>query len=92
MKIKAIGTELLALVILFFVIQSGSPTRLALSLGVVLAMLVFLPVVFRVFAKHVVPYAPGSEFAFVIIVAVVRAMITRELASITPPGAFSRGQ
>jgi Kef-type K+ transport system membrane component KefB len=90
-KVKAVATELLALVALFFIIQSGSPTRLVLSLGVILVMLVVLPVVFRVFAAQVVPYAPGSEFAFVIIVAVVCALITRELGVYYLLGAFIVG-
>ena len=90
-KIKAIATELLALVVLFFVIQSGSPARLGLSLAVILAMLALLPVVFRIFASHVLPYAPGSEFAFVIIVAAMCAMITRGLGVYYLLGAFVVG-
>lgn len=90
-KVKAVATELLALVILFFVVQSGSPSRLALSLGLILIMFVVLPVVFRVFADHVVPYAPGSEFAFVMIVAVVCALITRGLGVYYLLGAFIVG-
>jgi Kef-type K+ transport system membrane component KefB len=90
-KVKAVATELLALGVLFFVIQSGATSRLAVSLGVIIAMLAVLPIVFRTFAKHIVPYAPGSEFAFVIIVAVVCALITRELGVYYLLGAFIVG-
>lgn len=88
---KAIATEIVALVVLFGVIQSESLPRLAVSTGVLVGMIVLLPLAFRFFARIVVPFAPNSEFAFLIIMAVVCAMITRELGVYYLVGAFAVG-
>ena len=42
-------------------------------------MIGLLPVLFHLFAARIVPHAPKSEFAFLILVAVVCAFVTREL-------------
>lgn len=90
-KSKAIATELVALGALFFTLQSESTARLGLSTGVLLALIALLPVVFRWFAGTVVPYAPKSEFAFLLMVATVAAMVTRRLGVYYLVGAFIVG-
>lgn len=90
-KIKAISTELLALAVLFVVTQSSTAPRLLFSSTVVLAMVILLPIVFRTFARAIVPHAPGSEFAFLLMVAVSCAVITRELGVYYLVGAFVVG-
>lgn len=90
-KSKAIATELLALLVLFVTLQSTTALRMALSSGALVAMIVVLPLAFRVFARIVVPYAPRSEFAFLLMVAVVCAFVTRELGVYYLVGAFVVG-
>lgn len=90
-KSKAIATELVALVLLLFVVQSESLQTLALSVLALGAMILILPVVFRVFSRVIAPYAPGTEFTFLILVALVCAFITRKLGVYYLVGAFVVG-
>ena len=88
---KAIATELVALFLLFVVMQSSSPVRLAASAAVLIAMVAVLPVVFRWFASAVLPHAPRSEFGFLLMVALVCAVVTRQLGVYYLVGAFAAG-
>lgn len=90
-KSKAIAAELLALVVLLFTLQSTTLFRLVLSMVVLATMIAVLPAAFRSFAKHVVPYAPKSEFAFLLMLALVCALVTRELGAYYLVGAFVVG-
>jgi Kef-type K+ transport system membrane component KefB len=88
---KAIATELVALMVLLVTLQSTSVVRLGLSTAALVAMVVLLPVVFRWFASAIIPYAPKSEFGFVMLVAVICAVITRSLGVYYLVGAFVVG-
>lgn len=88
---KAIATEILALAVLFFVLQSSSGPRLLFSTLAFLGMVFVLPVAFRVFAKFVAPHAPRSEFAFLIVVAIACAYLTKALGVYYLVGAFAVG-
>jgi hypothetical protein len=73
----AIGSELIALGALFFILQSTSVHQLLIAVAAMIAIVVIIPVAFRLFASLVAPYAPRSEFAFLVMVAVVCAYATR---------------
>ncbi|MEO7999384.1 MAG: cation:proton antiporter, partial [Gemmatimonadaceae bacterium] len=90
-KSKAIATELLALCTLFVVLQSTSASRLLLASFALVTLIAVLPPIFRVFAVWVVPYAPKSEFAFLVMMAVVVAYATRQLGAYYLVGAFLVG-
>lgn len=90
-KTKAIATELLALTALFFVVQSGSAETLATASLALCVMIGALPMVFRFFARRVLPFAPKSEFAFLLILALVCAYVTRHLGVYYLVGAFVVG-
>lgn len=90
-KTYAIGSELIALTALFFVLQSTSALRLALAIAAMVALVVLIPLAFRFFAAVVAPYAPRSEFAFLLMVAVVCAYTTRRLGVYYLVGAFVVG-
>lgn len=90
-KGTAIATELLALAVLFVVLQSTSLQRLLLATAAMTAMIVLLPPIFRLFAQRIAPYAPRSEFAFLMMMAVVMASLTRELGAYYLVGAFLVG-
>lgn len=81
----------MALLALFFALQSSSVVSLTLSTGAIAAMILILPLVFRVFARAVLPYAPKTEFAFLVIVALVCASITKKLGVYYLVGAFVVG-
>jgi len=90
-KAKAIASELLALIVMFFALQSTSGTKLGLSVLALLGLAIGLPVVLRVFARVIVPYAAKSEFAFLVMVAVVSAYATQKLGVYYLVGAFAVG-
>lgn len=90
-KSKAIASELVALAILFFTIQSASVAKLSVSALLMTAMVALLPPLFRMFARIIAPFAPKTEFAFVVIVALLCAFITRELGVYYLVGAFVVG-
>ena len=87
----AIGSELMALAVLFFVLQSTSARQLALSVAAMVAVVVIIPLAFRAFAVLVAPYAPRSEFAFLLMVGVACAYATRLLGVYYLVGAFLVG-
>jgi len=88
---KAISGELLALVAMFVVLQSGDPLDLAVSSSVMVAMLVGLPLVFVALGRWVVPHAPGTEFSLLVMVGMVAAFITYKLGVYFLVGAFVAG-
>jgi Kef-type K+ transport system membrane component KefB len=90
-KSKAIAAELVALGVLFVTVQSESWHTLAVSAVALGAMVLLLPPTFRAFAKLVLPYAPRSEFAFLLIVALICGVITRKLGVYYLVGAFVVG-
>lgn len=90
-KSKAIASELVALGVLFVTIQSSNARTLGLSALALTAMVAVLPPVFRVFARVIAPFAPKTEFTFLVIVALLCAFITRELGVYYLVGAFVVG-
>jgi Kef-type K+ transport system membrane component KefB len=90
-KTKVIAAELLALAALFIVVQSSSARQLGIAAVSLAALLVVIPLAFRFFARFVAPYAPKSEFAFLLGVAVVTAIATRALGVYYLLGAFLVG-
>ena len=87
----AVGSELIALAALFFILQSTSTHQLLLSIAAMTGVIILIPLAFRVFASMVAPYAPRSEFAFLLMVAVVCAYATRLLGVYYLVGAFLVG-
>lgn len=90
-KTKAIATELVALAVLFTALQTSDPLRVLISTTILAAMIVLLPLVFRFFASVVLPHAPKSEFAFLLMTAVLCGMVTLQLGAYYLVGAFVVG-
>ncbi len=88
---KAIAGELLALGLLFFVLQADDTRGLVVSSGAMLAMLVALPLLFVALGRWVVPHAQGSEFSLLVMVGMVAAYITYSLGVYYLVGAFVAG-
>jgi Kef-type K+ transport system membrane component KefB len=66
-------------------------TVIADSLAEMVVVVTVIPLAFRAFAKVVAPHAPRSEFAFLLMVAVVCAFATRVLGVYYLVGAFLVG-
>lgn len=90
-KSKAIGAELVALLLLFVALQSTSPGQMLTATAALVGIVVLIPITLRFFAAVVSPYAPRSEFAFLVMVAVVCAFATRKLGVYYLVGAFAVG-
>lgn len=90
-RTKVISIELIALAALFAVVQSASAFRFSVSLLVLILLIAILPLLLKFFAKVLLPYAPRSEFAFLLMLAVVCAFVTRELGVYYLVGAFVAG-
>lgn len=90
-KEKAIASELFALGLMFFALQTESFTRLALSLAIMLTLIVIIPLALRFLARYVTPHAPKSEFALLLIGAVICGYITKHLGVYYLVGAFLVG-
>lgn len=88
---KAVAGEILALVVLFVVVQSGSVATLALASLALLAMVAGVPLLFIFFGRHVLPYAPGSEFSLLVMVGLIAAYLTKQLGVYYLVGAFLAG-
>ena len=88
---KAIAIEMVALGLMFFTLKSESVGDLTRSTLVLLAMILLLPLAFRAFGKVVLPHAPKSDFAFLVIVAAACALVTRNLGVYYLVGAFIVG-
>lgn len=88
---KAIATELLALAVLFAVLQSTSAVRFAGATLALAAVVAVIPLLMRGFARAIAPYAPRSEFAFLVMLSVLAAFATRKLGVYYLVGAFLVG-
>jgi Kef-type K+ transport system membrane component KefB len=90
-RTKAIATELLALLVLLVVLQSTTAVRLALTTGALVALVLLIPLVMRTFAAAVAPWAPRSEFTFLVMLAAIAAFVTKKLGVYYLVGAFLVG-
>lgn len=90
-RTKAIGAELLALAALFVTLQSTSAGRLGIASVALAAIVIGVPLAFRAFTRVVAPFAPKSEFAFLIMLAVACAYATKWLGVYYLVGAFVVG-
>jgi Kef-type K+ transport system membrane component KefB len=89
--IKAVGGELMALLVLFVVLQSSSMEQLALSSAALAAMIIGLPLLFMLLGRIVVPYAPGSEFSLLVMVGLIASYLSFQLGVYYLVGAFLAG-
>ncbi len=89
--IKAIGSEILALAVVFVVLQSDSLQHLGISTLAIIAMILGIPLLFGLLGRLVVPYAPGSEFSLLVMVGLIAAYLTDRLGVHALVGAFLAG-
>jgi len=90
-SIRAIAGEILALLVLFVVSQSGSVQHLAIASLSLVLLIALTPLLFLALGKFVVPYAPGSEFSLLIMVGIICAVISKSLGLHILIGAFVAG-
>ena len=76
---------------MFFDLQAETSQKLTVSLLGMAAMVLFVPLFFKFFLSVIAPYAEGSEFAFLLMTAILCAIITRKLGAYYLIGAFFVG-
>ncbi len=86
-----ISTEIVALCVMFVALQSQALGTFVSSTLVLAGVILILPWLFHLFAVWVVPHAPKSEFAFLIVVAISCAFLTKALGVYYLVGAFVVG-
>ena len=90
-SLNAIAGEMTALLFLFVVSQSGSVAGLAISTGILIALILLTPLLFLFLGKYVMPYAPGSQFSLLMMVGILCAVVTKHLGVHYLIGAFVAG-
>ena len=90
-RLKAISSELMALALMFIVLQSGSGWRLLGASAALGAIVVGLPLLFIGLGRWVIPHARGSEFSLLVMVGVVASYLSYELGVYYLVGAFLTG-
>lgn len=90
-KQKAIGSELLAIAAVLVFANSASPRTLWFGLGGLAAMLVILPILFFLYHRTILKWAPRTEFSFVMVIALFAAYLTHHLGAHYLVGAFVVG-
>ncbi len=88
---KAVAGELVALAILFGVLQSESAERLAMASGSLALLVAALPLAYLLLGRLVIAHAPGSEFSLLVMVGLVAAYVTKSLGAYYLVGAFLAG-
>ncbi len=89
--IKAVAGELLALAVMFVVLESHSWEALSLSMAALAALAAALPVVLLLLGRYVIVFAPGSEFSLLVMVGVLASYVTFALGVEYLLGAFLAG-
>jgi Kef-type K+ transport system membrane component KefB len=89
-KIKAIASEMVALLILVLV-QSGSPFEIIATIVTLILLIFSLPILFEYVSKKVSVTVPGSDFSFLLLLAVTTGTITKKLGAYYLVGAFLVG-
>lgn len=90
-KSKAIAAELVAISIMFFALQSQTTKDLSISILGLGTMIAILPFLFHIFVRFIAPFAPKSEFAFLLVLALFCGILTRKLGAYYLVGAFLVG-
>lgn len=88
---KAIAKEIAAIVMLFIVLQSESIEQFVISKIVLIVLILVLPILFKLFFKIIAPYAPDSEVGFLILIALICGVITKNIGTYYLVGAFIVG-
>jgi Kef-type K+ transport system membrane component KefB len=86
-----IAGEIVSLLVLFFVLQSSSVPRFLGGTAALVLLVLALPLAFSGFARWLAHIAPKSEFAFLIMMTIGAAFVTRQLGAYYLVGAFVVG-
>lgn len=90
-KLKAISAELVALAALLVFSQMGSIVNITGSFIIIGTLILILPVLIKKLATYLEKLTPGSEFGFILMLAIISGIITKKLGAYYLVGAFLVG-
>lgn len=90
-KLKAISAELVALLALLIFTQMNNLLNLGFSIFMIGLMILVLPYLIKKLSKSLESLAPGSEFGFILMLAIIAGIITKKLGAYYLVGAFLVG-
>ena len=90
-KLKAISAELVALALLLIFSQTGGIDKTLGSFIIIIAMILVLPFLLKKLSVRLEKLSPGSEFGFILILALISSVITKKLGAYYIVGAFIVG-
>jgi Kef-type K+ transport system membrane component KefB len=88
---EAITGEMLALAVLFFVLQSAHTQQLLFACAELLALIVAIPIAYYALSRWVLPHAPESEFSLIVMVSIAAGFVTARLRAEYLLGSFLAG-
>jgi Kef-type K+ transport system membrane component KefB len=90
-KQKAIAGELLAVAMVLVFANARTLTDLSIGLGAIAGLVVLVPLLILAFHRLILPWAPRTEFAFLLIVALLAAHMSHHVGVHYLAGAFLVG-
>lgn len=90
-KSKAISKEVVAIILLFFALQSGDFKTLIVNSIFFICLFLALPFIFKFFFKYISPYAPNSEVPFLVALSLIAGVLSKEMGAYYLVGAFAVG-
>src|SRR5262249_50810451 len=88
---EAIIGEVLALGVLFFVLQLGDARGFAMASAALVALSIAIPAAYYAITRWILPHAPESEFSLLVMVAIAAGFVTARLGVEYLLGAFLAG-
>jgi len=90
-KQKAVSAELLAVATVLVFSNTSSSRQFAVALGILAALLVAIPLLLWLFHSVILPWAPKTEFSFLLVLALLAAYVTHHVGVHYLAGAFIVG-
>ncbi len=86
-KSKVISKEVIAIILLFFALQSGDLKSLVVNSFFFIGLFLVLPLIFKLFFKYVSP----SEVPFLVALSLIAGVLSKEMGAYYLVGAFAVG-
>lgn len=90
-KSKAFSKEIVSILILFITLQYDQPAMFFVTILVFVAFYFLLPKLISGFIKFISPYAPNTELSFLVALALLLGVITKEMGTYYIVGSFMVG-
>ncbi len=90
-KSKAISKEVIAIIFMFFAMQSGDLKKMVISTCFFIILFLILPKVFKIFFKYISPLTPNLEVPFLVSLSLIAGVLSKAMGAYYLVGAFAVG-